>query len=220
MILLIDNYDSFAHNLARYLTRLGAVVEVTRNDAITAEQVLALRPQAIVLSPGPCAPLQAGCSLEVVRRCWNVIPVLGVCLGHQVIVEALGGHIVRAPVPIHGRTSSVWHNGRGIFTGLPSPFTVCRYHSLMAAKESLPDSLEICGTTDDGLVMAVRHRAFPVVGVQFHPESVLTQHGYELLANFLRLAGVPVPAHLPSLSDELRVHSRPEAAWPRAPVTF
>lgn len=220
MILLIDNFDSFAHNLARYLTRLGATVEVVRNNAISAEHVLAMRPQAVVLSPGPCAPPQAGCSLEVVRRCWNLIPLLGVCLGHQVIVEALGGRIIRAPIPIHGRTSSVWHDGQGVFAGVPSPFTVCRYHSLMAAKESLPDALEICGTTDDGLVMAVRHRRFPVVGLQFHPESVLTQHGYELLANFLRLAGASVPAQLPTLSDELRVHPRPDVVWPRAPVTF
>jgi anthranilate synthase component 2 len=220
MILLIDNFDSFAHNLARYLTRLGATVEVVRNDAVNAEQVLAMRPQAVVLSPGPCAPPQAGCSLEVVRQCWNAIPVLGVCLGHQVIVEALGGRIVRAPVPIHGRTSLVWHEGHGVFAGLPSPFTVCRYHSLIAAKESLPDALEICGSTDDGLVMAVQHREFPVVGVQFHPESVLTEHGYELLANFLRLAGIAVPAQLPSLSDELLVRPRPEVVWPRAPVTF
>jgi anthranilate synthase component 2 len=220
MILLIDNFDSFAHNLARYLARLGAEVQVVRNNAITADQVFQMRPQAVVLSPGPCAPPQAGCSLEVVRRCWDSVPLLGVCLGHQVIVAALGGKIVRAPVPIHGRTSEVWHTGQGVFEGVPSPFTVCRYHSLLAAKKELPDALEVCGTTDDGLIMAVQHREYPVVGLQFHPESVLTQHGYELLANFLRLAGVSVPEPLPNLSDELRVVPRPEVTWPRAPVTF
>lgn len=220
MILLIDNYDSFAYNLARYLTRLGTTVQVVRNDAVTVDQVVALRPQAIVLSPGPCAPPQAGVSLEVVRRCWQTTPLLGVCLGHQVIVEALGGKIVRAPTPMHGRTSDVWHDGHGVFVGIPSPFTVCRYHSLLAAADACPDALHVCGKTSDGLIMAVRHRTRPIVGLQFHPESILTQFGYPLLANFLGLAGIEVPAPTPSLTEELATKPRTEVHWPRAPVTF
>ncbi|MHB8972012.1 MAG: anthranilate synthase component II [Pirellulaceae bacterium] len=220
MILLIDNFDSFAHNLARYLVRLGTQVHVVRNDEATVEQVRRWRPRAIVLSPGPCTPHEAGCSLDVVRACWNEFPMLGVCLGHQTIVAALGGTIVRSPHPMHGRTSDIVHDGAGVFAGVPSPFTACRYHSLIADRRTLPAELAVCGTTRDGLIMAVRHRQRPIVGLQFHPESILTQHGYRLLANFLQLAGLPLPAKLPGLDEELCVAARPIATLPRIPVTF
>ncbi len=192
MILLIDNYDSFVHNLARYFQRLGHRTEVVRNTRIDVAGVCAMGPKCVVLSPGPCRPPDAGCSLDVVRELHTELPLLGVCLGHQVIAEALGGRIVRAPEPVHGRTSAVRHDGRGIFRGLENPITACRYHSLVAEEASLPDCLEVSARTDDGVVMALRHRELPVMGLQFHPESILTDTGYVLLAGFLRECGLSV----------------------------
>jgi len=184
-VLLIDNYDSFVHNLARYLRELGQSVEVRRNDAITLDAVAAARPSHIVISPGPCRPEQAGVSLEIVRRFAGETPLLGVCLGHQCIAQAFGGRVLRAERVMHGKTSAVTHEGRGIFHGVPSPFRATRYHSLVAEPASLPAELEVTARSDDGVIMAIRHRKLTVAGVQFHPEAVLTEHGHRLLQNFL-----------------------------------
>ncbi len=186
MILVIDNYDSFVHNLARLVRLAGRETRVVRNDALDADQVERLRPEAVVLSPGPGAPAQAGCCVEVVRRFDGQVPLLGVCLGHQAIVEALGGAVVRAPEPLHGRTSSIRHRGEGLFAGLPSPMTVCRYHSLAAEGEALPGGLEMTAWTEEGVVMAVERRDAPTFGVQFHPEAILTEHGQPLIENFIK----------------------------------
>jgi len=199
MILLIDNYDSFVYNLARYFQQLGQVTHVVRNTAIDTQGVRELAPEAIVLSPGPCTPQQAGCSLELVRQFHMKLPILGVCLGHQTIAEALGGRVVRAREPVHGRSAPIRHDGRGVFSGLPEVIVGCRYHSLVVDEASLPDCLEVSARLGDGTVMALRHRQFPVVGLQFHPESILTEAGYPLLAGFLRIAGLPVPAEIPQL---------------------
>jgi anthranilate synthase component II len=204
VILLIDNYDSFVHNLARYLVQLGQPAQVVRNDRITVGEIRRLAPAAIVLSPGPCTPLQAGISMDVVRRMHAEVPILGVCLGHQAIAAALGGSVVRAAEPMHGRTSQVFHDGCGVFRGLPQPLTACRYHSLAVAEADLPRCLEVSARTADGTVMAIRHQDAPTVGVQFHPESILTESGYLLLAGFLRLAGLTVPEQLPGLHNELQ----------------
>ncbi len=204
MILLIDNYDSFVYNLARYFARLGHDTRVVRNSAVDAEKVRAMRPDAIVLSPGPCTPQQAGCSVELVRQFHGELPILGVCLGHQAIAEALGGRIIRAKEPVHGRTSEIRHDGRGVFRDLPNPLIACRYHSLVVDEASLPECLEVSARTDDDTVMALRHRTLPVAGLQFHPESILTDAGYQLLAGFLRLAGLAVPDELPTIDSELR----------------
>jgi para-aminobenzoate synthetase component II len=221
MILLIDNYDSFAHNLARYFERLGVRTHVVRNDAIDVAGVRELRPAAIVLSPGPCTPREAGASLDIVRALHAEVPLLGVCLGHQVIAEALGGRIVRAETPVHGRTSAIIHDSVGLFDSLPSPLVVGRYHSLVVEPTSLPTDLRATAWTEDGTLMAFEHVRWPVFGVQFHPESILTECGYELLANFLRLADVPV-THDPRrlASDELREVSRESRPFPNEPVTF
>jgi anthranilate synthase component II len=197
MILLIDNYDSFVYNLARYFEQLGCATRVVRNTAIGADEVALLHPAAMVLSPGPCTPDRAGCTLELVRRFHRQIPLLGICLGHQTIAEALGGRLVPAKEPVHGRTSHVHHNGRGVFAGLPNPLLGCRYHSLAVDDASLPDCLEVAARTEDSTVMAIQHRTLPVVGLQFHPESILTDCGYPLLAAFLRLAGLSTPSQLP-----------------------
>jgi anthranilate synthase/aminodeoxychorismate synthase-like glutamine amidotransferase len=221
MILLVDNYDSFAHNLARYFERLGQKVRVARNDAIDVGRVREMRPAAIVLSPGPCTPREAGASLEIVRALHPETPMLGVCLGHQIIAEALGGRVVRAATPVHGQTSAIRHNGSGLFDGLPSPLRVARYHSLVAEPSSLPNELQPTAWTDDGIVMAFEHASYPVFGVQFHPESILTEGGYELLANFLRAAGEVVetdPHKL--LASELSETSRAPRPLPSQPVTF
>jgi anthranilate synthase/aminodeoxychorismate synthase-like glutamine amidotransferase len=191
MILLIDNYDSFVYNLARYFEQLGQAVRIVRNTAIRPDDVIAMAPDAIVFSPGPRAPDQAGNSLEIVRRLYAQLPMLGVCLGHQTIVAAFGGRIVRAEHPMHGRASPIHHYGDGIFAGLPNPLQGGRYHSLVVEKASLPDCLEATAHAADGTIMAVRHRSLPIVGLQFHPESILTEHGYSLLAAFLRMAGLP-----------------------------
>lgn len=198
MILLIDNFDSFVYNLARYFERLGHATRVVRNTAINADEVELLSPSAIVLSPGPCTPEQAGCSLGLVRRFHARLPMLGICLGHQTIVAALGGRIVRASEPVHGRTSPVHHNGCGVFAGLPNPLVGCRYHSLVVDEASLPECLEVTARTDDGVVMAVQHRSLPVIGMQFHPESILTECGYPLLAAFLHMAELSTPTQLPN----------------------
>ena len=190
MILVIDNYDSFTYNLVQYLGDLGADPLVRRNDDVSVDEVGALAPRAVVLSPGPCTPAEAGVTVPVVRRWGAEIPMLGVCLGHQAIGEAYGGRVVRAGRVMHGKTSDLVHDGTGLFAGLPAPLTVMRYHSLVVAPESLPDALEVTArATDDGTeIHALRHRTHPVWGVQFHPESVLTQGGRAMLANFLTLA--------------------------------
>jgi anthranilate synthase/aminodeoxychorismate synthase-like glutamine amidotransferase len=218
MILLIDNYDSFVYNLARYFARLGQSTHVVRNDAIDVPRTRKLAPQAIVVSPGPCTPSQAGCSLDVVRQFSGEVPILGVCLGHQVIGAAFGGQVVRAPVPVHGQSSLITHDGRGVFEGLRSPLRVGRYHSLAVAEAGLPAELEVTARASDGVIMALAHRLHPTIGVQFHPESILTEGGYELLANFLRLARAEV-ACIPSWADE-SPHPADEPTLPAVPVTF
>ena len=193
MILVIDNYDSFVHNLARYFRQLGCETLVRRNDEVSVETIQELAPRAIVISPGPCTPDQAGCSLEVVREFGDSIPILGICLGHQAIIQALGGTIVQADQPVHGRQSEIRHDGSKMFKGIKNQFSAGRYHSLVAEKSDLPDDFSITATTDDQLIMAVEHKSWPLVGLQFHPESILTQCGYQLLANFLKLANIEVP---------------------------
>ena len=188
MILLIDNYDSFTFNLYQYLGELGEELKVVRNDQITAEQALALAPERIVISPGPGNPDQAGISLEVIRRAADAgVPLLGVCLGHQALGQAFGGRVVRAPKLMHGKTSLIHHDGRTLFAGLPVPFEAMRYHSLVVERVSVPPELETSAWTEDGIVMGLRHREKPLSGVQFHPESILTAVGKDLLRNFLRL---------------------------------
>ncbi|HEU5169215.1 MAG TPA: aminodeoxychorismate/anthranilate synthase component II [Gemmatimonadales bacterium] len=200
MILLIDNYDSFVYNLARYVRELGETPVVRRHDAITIEEVARLGPSHIIISPGPCSPKEAGISTELVRRLGATIPILGVCLGHQCIGEAYGAEIVRARRPMHGKTSLVRHDGTGIFQGLPNPLLATRYHSLVIAPGSVPPWLRVTATSDDGEIMAVRHAEHPVVGVQFHPESVLTEHGYRMLARFLG-ADAARAAEAPAAAD-------------------
>ncbi len=189
MILLIDNYDSFAHNLARYLRQLGQPLMVERNDQLTLDDVTAMRPSGLVISPGPCRPDDSGVCLQLVRRFSAHIPILGICLGHQAICQAHGGEI-DVSQPVHGRISQIFHHNHPLFAGIGSPFSAARYHSLIAKRESLPPELQVIAESSDGLVMAVAHRHVPVVGLQFHPESILTQHGYRLLANFLEFAGL------------------------------
>jgi anthranilate synthase/aminodeoxychorismate synthase-like glutamine amidotransferase len=221
MLLLIDNYDSFAHNLARYFVRLGQATHVVRNDAIDFAGVRAMRPSAIVISPGPCTPHEAGASLEIVRELHEDIPMLGVCLGHQVIAESLGAQIVRASVPLHGQTSQVAHDGSGIFEGVPLPLAVGRYHSLVVEPQSLPPELRPTAWTADRVLMAFQHARWPVFGVQFHPESILTQHGYDLLANFLRHAGLDVRETAGKLAaNELTHAPQQRRPLPARPVTF
>jgi anthranilate synthase/aminodeoxychorismate synthase-like glutamine amidotransferase len=186
-VLLIDNYDSFTYNLYQYLCELGADVTVVRNDAISVDEARAMRPDLVVISPGPGVPRNAGISIELVRAMGPTTPVLGVCLGHQAITEAFGGVVSRAPELMHGKASPIEHDGRGVFEGLPSPFSAIRYHSLCTAPEAVPASLEVTARSDSGVIMAVRHREYPVHGVQFHPESILTEHGKDLLRNFLAL---------------------------------
>jgi anthranilate synthase/aminodeoxychorismate synthase-like glutamine amidotransferase len=188
MILMIDNYDSFTYNLVQYLGELGADVRVYRNDQITVAEVEAMAPEKIVISPGPCTPTEAGISCDVIREFAGRVPLLGVCLGHQCLGEVFGGEIVRAPALFHGKTSMIYHDGKTIFRGLTRPFEATRYHSLVIRRETCPDCLEVSAETDDGVIMGVRHRAYLVEGVQFHPESILTRAGKQLLANFLSLA--------------------------------
>jgi anthranilate synthase component II len=220
MLLLIDNYDSFVFNLARYFERLGQETIVLRNDVANVEKVRALKPAAIVLSPGPCTPTEAGCSLEIVRELHAETPILGVCLGHQTIAAAFGGRVVRAREPMHGRATAVWHDGQGIFAGVPNPFTAGRYHSLVVDEAALPESLLVTARTADGVVMAIAHRRLPMIGVQFHPESILTECGYPLLANFLRVAGIGIPPLVPSIDNERLPRAEPVLPVPQVPVTF
>lgn len=195
MILLIDNYDSFTFNLVQFLGDLGGVCKVVRNDALTAEAALALNPEAIVLSPGPCTPNEAGICLDVVAlAAARRVPLLGVCLGHQSIGQAFGGEVIRAPYPVHGKTSPVYHANTDLFAGLPNPFTATRYHSLIVRKATLPDCLVATAWTEDEIVMGLRHATLPIFGVQFHPESIATSHGHDILRNFLQLAREAVAA--------------------------
>ena len=187
MILLLDNYDSFTYNLAQYLGQMGQQLEVRRNDQISLDEVAALHPERILISPGPCTPQEAGISIPLIQRFAGEIPILGVCLGHQAIGAAFGGKIIRARKLMHGKTSEIEHDGRGVFENLPTPFTATRYHSLIVERESLPRGLEISAETIDGVIMGLRHRKHRVEGVQFHPESVLTVAGFDLLKNFLNI---------------------------------
>lgn len=187
MLLLLDNYDSFTYNLFHYLGELGVDVVVRRHDALSADEALSLEPEAIVISPGPCTPNEAGISLDLVRAAAGVCPILGVCLGHQTIAQAFGGRIVRAPTIMHGKISPVLHGGDGLFDDIPSPFDATRYHSLIAEAESLPDCLEVTARTEDGVIMGMKHRDLPIFGLQFHPESIETRHGHRLLRNFLNV---------------------------------
>lgn len=196
MILVIDNYDSFTWNLVHYLMELGAQVEVVRNDAISALQALSSGAEAFLISPGPCTPNEAGVSLDLVAACAEAEkPLLGVCLGHQSIGQAFGGKVVRGGL-MHGKTSPVSHDGSGLFKGLPSPFTATRYHSLVV--QDLPDALIVNATSDDGMIMGFRHATLPIHGVQFHPESIATEHGHAMLANFMKIAGIPIKEHVTS----------------------
>jgi anthranilate synthase component II len=221
MSLLIDNYDSFVHNLARYFERLGQETLVVRNDAATVGEVRRLSPQAIVLSPGPCTPAEAGCSIDVVRELHDEVPMLGVCLGHQAIAAALGGRVVRAPEPRHGRTSQVAHPASRLFARVPSPLTVCRYHSLVVDEANLPASLQVTARAEDGTIMALEHATRPLFGVQFHPEAALTEHGYQLLENFLHLAGCNVAVDAAGLAaGENRSPVEQSYATPPDSLTF
>jgi anthranilate synthase component 2 len=192
MILVIDNYDSFTYNLVHYLNELGAPTRVVRNDTLSAEAALSLRPHAVVLSPGPCTPNEAGICLDIIRGAPDGLPILGVCLGHQAIGQAFGGHVVAAKTLMHGKTSPIRHADGGLFEGLPDGFTATRYHSLSVARESLPEVLAVTAWCDDDEIMGFSHRSRPVHGVQFHPESIATEGGHRLLGNFLRLANVAV----------------------------
>jgi anthranilate synthase component 2 len=190
MLTLIDNYDSFTYNLVHFLGELGASTRVCRNDKVTVDEVLAEKPEAIVLSPGPCDPDRAGICLELIARAGPVVPILGVCLGHQAIGQVYGGRVVRAPTLMHGKLSKVHHTGKGVFAGIAQDFSATRYHSLVVERDSLPDALEITAETADGVIMGLQHTRYPVHGVQFHPESIASEHGHQLLSNFLDLARV------------------------------
>ncbi len=205
MLLMIDNYDSFTYNLVQYFGELGQEVQVYRNDEISIEQIAALKPAHLVISPGPCTPNEAGVSVAAIKQFAGQIPILGVCLGHQSIGQAFGGKIVHAKQLMHGKTSEIHHKNIGVFAGLPDPFTATRYHSLVIERESLPECLEITAWTDDGEIMGVRHKTLAVEGVQFHPESILTEHGHAMLENFLR-----TPSLQPSpIKGEGATRSRP-----------
>jgi anthranilate synthase component II len=196
MILVIDNYDSFTYNLVHYLNELGAETAVVRNDALSVDEALGMKPEAILMSPGPCTPNEAGICLELIERAPEDLPLLGVCLGHQAIGQAFGGEVIRAKTLMHGKTSPIHHNDDGVFKGLPNPFTATRYHSLAVSRGSLPNVLEVTAWTEDGEIMGLRHMSRPIFGVQFHPESIATEGGHDLLGNFLDLAGVKRAAHV------------------------
>ena len=217
MILLIDHYDSFVHNLARYARELGHEAVVRRHDAVTLDEVAAMAPTHVILSPGPCTPTEAAGSVALIQRFGAELPILGVCLGHQCIGAAYGGDIVRAPRPMHGKTSDVVHDGTGLFAGLPSPLTVARYHSLVIEPSTLPAALRVTATSaDDGAIMAVAHRTHPVVGVQFHPESAASEHGYALLERFVH--GDEARTALPARADALLAGADDDVAFARAPI--
>jgi anthranilate synthase/aminodeoxychorismate synthase-like glutamine amidotransferase len=219
MILVLDNRDSFVFNLARHLHRLGAEVIVRSSHEISVADVDNLAPCGIVISPGPCTPTEAGCSVDVIRRQWGHVPILGVCLGHQAIAAAAGGRILRS-TPCHGRTSAVYHDTTGLFAGMPSPIQACRYHSLVVDPDTLPAELRVTARTEDGIVMALAAAAAPVFGVQFHPEAILTEAGYRLLANFLNLAGIPCEPMLPERLDEAVASERRPRALPSMPTAM
>lgn len=187
LVFVLDNYDSFTFNLVQMIGDLGYQVKVARNDQITVEEIQEFSPKHIVISPGPCTPKEAGISIELIQKFQGICPILGVCLGHQSIAEAFGGKVIRAPEPIHGKLSSIFHDGKTIFKGIPSGFSATRYHSLVVEKETLPSCLEISAWTEEGLIMGIRHKTFPIEGIQFHPESVLTKAGREILVNFFTL---------------------------------
>jgi anthranilate synthase/aminodeoxychorismate synthase-like glutamine amidotransferase len=221
MLLLIDNYDSFVHNLARYVEELGVETHVVRNDALSVTAVQQLAPEAIILSPGPCSPAEAGICMEIVQQLGASVPLLGVCLGHQAIAAALGGQVIRSPVPQHGRASRIRHNGSRLFQGCPSEFQVGRYHSLLVDEATLPAELTVTArTVTDNLIMALEHRNWPVWGVQFHPESVLTEQGHRLLANFLKLSGMTSPEQFPrgDLADTTGVEPASAIDFFRQPI--
>lgn len=220
MILFIDNYDSFVYNLARYFRRLNVQTHVVRNDEITVDDVHKLNPSAIVLSPGPCGPAESGICEDLVKEFYEQIPILGVCLGHQAIATAFGGDIVKAAEPVHGRASQITHDQSGVFVGLESPMSVCRYHSLVVNPDSLPGCLEIAAELGDGTIMAIRHKSFPVFGVQFHPESVLTESGYDVLRNFLTVVGTEMCGNNLSIDDERTREVPVEIELPDRPITF
>jgi anthranilate synthase component 2 len=202
MLILIDNYDSFTYNLVHFLGELGAPCEVIRNDKIAAAEVIKKKPKAIVLSPGPCTPNEAGVCLDLIAAAGDKIPLLGVCLGHQAIGQAYGGKVIRAPEPLHGKLSTIRHTSEGVFKGLPEKFNVTRYHSLIVERSSLPDVLEVTAETPDGLIMGLQHKTHPAHGVQFHPESIASEQGHALLANFLQLAGMsPRRRNAPAARD-------------------
>ena len=188
MFLLIDNYDSFTYNLRHFLGELGVEVEVRRNDVLTAEEAMAMKPEGIVISPGPCDPDRAGICLDVVGLAAEGIPLLGVCLGHQCVGQAFGGTVVRAPAPMHGKVSPITHDASKLFEGIPSPFSATRYHSLMVSRDDLPDCFDVTAESDDGVIQGLAHRSLPIYGVQFHPESIASEHGHELLRNFIDVA--------------------------------
>lgn len=192
MILLIDNYDSFTYNLVHYFGELGADIEVHRNDTLSVDEALALKPEAIVLSPGPCDPDKAGICLELVKRAAGDIPIFGVCLGHQTIGQVFGGKVIRAPLCMHGKMSKISHEGKGVFEGLSNEFAATRYHSLTLDPDQIPDCLEITARSEDGVIMGIQHKEMPIYGVQFHPESIASEHGHDILANFMKLAGLKV----------------------------
>jgi anthranilate synthase component II len=203
MLLLIDNYDSFTYNLVHYFQDLGAEVVVKRNDELSVTDALALKPAQIVLSPGPCTPNEAGICLELIAAAAAVKkPLLGVCLGHQAIGQAFGGKVLRAPLPMHGKISDITHQGKSLFKGLPSPFKATRYHSLVVERASLPATLESTAETSDGLIMGLQHKTLPISGVQFHPESIMTEHGYQILINFLEMSGDPSLKLNPAIINE------------------
>lgn len=190
MLVLIDNYDSFTYNLVHFLGELGAVCDVYRNDKITVAEALAKKPKAIVLSPGPCTPNEAGICLDLIKAAAGNVPLLGVCLGHQAIGQAYGGQVIRAPLPMHGKLSTIRHSDKGVFSGLPAKVAVTRYHSLIVERASLPSCFEVVAETSDGIIMGMQHKSHPVHGVQFHPESIASEHGHDMLANFLMLSGL------------------------------
>ena len=193
MILVVDNYDSFTYNLVHYLAELGAATRVVRNDALSAAEALALKPDAVLLSPGPCTPDEAGICLDLIKAAPDSLPILGVCLGHQAIGQAFGGKVIRAKSLMHGKTSPIQHKGEGVFKSMPNPFTAARYHRLAVLAEPLPEVLDVVAWTEDGEIMGLRHKTRPIHGVQFHPESIATEGGHQLLTNFLDLAGVKRP---------------------------
>ena len=192
MILLIDNYDSFTYNLVHYFGELGASMEVHRNDALSVDAILEKKPQTLVLSPGPCDPDKAGICLELVERAAGHIPIFGVCLGHQTIGQVFGGKVIRAPLCMHGKMSKISHEGKGVFEGLPQDFEATRYHSLTLDPDLIPDCLEVTARSEDGVIMGLQHKEYPIHGVQFHPESIASEHGHDILANFMKIAGLNV----------------------------